>query len=136
MGRQVNTILGFLMAVRFQLHLMIHLIKGMFLKRPSTRALVLSSVLETLASSPFEPLQSCTLKNLTLKTVFLISLASGRRRGAIQALSTATGHINFLPHGVRLIPQRSFLAKNQTIDFLPHPIFIPKILSFFLRQRG
>ena len=111
-----------------------HLIRGMFLKRPTTRILVpvwsLTSVLETLASAPFEPLHSCSLKSLTLKTVFLVSLASGRRRGAIQALSASRGHLNFLPHGVRLIPEPSFLAKNQTMDLLPHPIFIPKISSF------
>ena len=106
----------------------------MFLKRPTLRALVpvwsLTSVLETLASAPFEPLHSCSLKFLTLKTVFLVSLASGRRRSAIQALSASRGHLNFLPHSVRLIPEPAFLAKNQTVDFLPHPIFIPKISSF------
>ena len=86
--------------------------------------------METLASAPFEPLHNCSLKYLTLKTVFLVSLASGRRRGAIQALSASRGHLNFLPHGVRLIPEPAFLAKNQTVDFLPHPIFILKISSF------
>ena len=146
LGRQVNTIRGYRSAIA-AIHSgfadgstvsdstsLNHLIKGMFLKRPTLRALVpvwsLTSVLETLASAPFEPLHNCSLKYLTLKTVFLVSLASGRRRGAIQALSASRGHLNFLPHGGRLIPEPAFLAKNQTVDFLPHPIFIPKISSF------
>ena len=146
LGRQVNTIRGYRSAIA-AIHSgfadgssisnstsLNHLIKGMFLKRPTLRPLIpvwsLTSVLETLASAPFEPLHSCDLKFLTLKTVFLVSLASGRRRSAIQALSASRGHLNFLPHGVRLIPEPAFLAKNQTVDFLPHPIFIPKISSF------
>ena len=69
----------------------------------------------------------CSLELLTLKRVFFISLASGRRRGAIRALSTAPGHFSFLTHRVRRVPQPS-LAKSQTIVFLPHPVFIPKFL--------
>ena len=146
LGRKVNTVRGYRSAIA-AVHSgfpdggsistsvpLNQLIKGMFLERPTVRTLVppwsLSSVLETLAGAPFEPLHLCSLKLLTLKTVFLVSLASGRRRGAIRALSTAPGHLLFLPHGVRLVPQPSFLAKNQTIDFLPHPIFIPKISTF------
>ena len=130
LGRKVNTIRGYRSAIA-AIHSgfsdggsvsdsasLNHLLKGMFLKRPTVRSLVppwsLASVLETLAAPPFEPLHACSLKLLTLKTVFLVSLASGRRRGAVQALSTSPGHISFLPHGVRLVPQASFLAKNQT----------------------
>ena len=146
LGRKVNTVRGYRSAIA-AIHSgfpdggsistsvsLNQLIKGMFLERPTVRTLVppwsLSSVLETLAGPPFEPLHRCSLKLLTLKTVFLVSLASGRRRGAIRALSTAPGHLIFLPHGVRLVPQPSFLAKNQTLEFLPHPIFIPKISTF------
>ena len=87
-------------------------------------------MLETLAGPPFEPLHRCSLKLLTPKTVFLVSLASGRRGGAIRALSTAPGRLIFLPHGVRLVPQPSFSAKNQTLDFLPH-LFYSKDFHFF-----
>ena len=48
----------------------------------------------------------------------------------MRALSTAPGHLVFVPHGVRLVPEPSFLAKNQRLDFLPGPIFVPKIGSF------
>ena len=151
LGRKVNTIRGYRSAIAaihpgFQDGGSIsesvslnHLIKGMFLKRPTVRALVppwsLSSVLETLAGPPFEPLHRSSLKHTTLKTVFLISLASGRRRGALRALSTAPGHITFLPHGVRLVPEPSFLAKNQTIDFLPQPIFPQRSLLSLRSQK-
>ena len=53
------------------------------------------------------------------QTVSLVSLASGRRRGTIQALSAARGDLNFLPHGIRLI-------KNQTVVLLPHPTVTQK----------
>lgn len=110
------------------------LIRGMFNRRPVVRPLVppwsLSSVLAALAKEPFEPLASASLKHLTLKAVFLLSLASGRRRGALRALSVSQGHLVFLPHGARLVPESSFLAKNQRLDFLPSPIFIPKIGTF------
>ena len=145
-GVQVNTVRGYRTAIA-AIHsgfpdgssvsdsrTLNHLIKGMFHDRPFSRPLVpawsLSSVLESLSKPPFEPLGSASLKNLTLKTVFLVALASGRRRGAIQALSTAHGHLVFTPHGVRLVPEPSFLAKNQTLDFTPEPIFLPKIGSF------
>ena len=46
----------------------------------------LAFILESLRGAPYEPLKEASLKALTLKTVFLIALASGRRRGEKQAL--------------------------------------------------
>ena len=46
----------------------------------------LSLVLRRLRLPPFEPLSTCSLQLLTWKTVFLFSLASGKRRGEIHAL--------------------------------------------------
>jgi len=46
----------------------------------------LSVVLKMLTGGPFEPLEDSSLKWLTLKTVFLLALASGRRRGELHAL--------------------------------------------------
>ena len=45
----------------------------------------LSLVLLALTKPPFAPLKDATLKILTFKTVFLMTLASGRRRGAVHA---------------------------------------------------
>ena len=41
----------------------------------------LSLVLISLTKAPFEPLNAARLKILTFKTVFLMALASGKRRG-------------------------------------------------------
>ena len=46
-------------------------------------------VLSLLRGSPFEPLESCSLRDLTHKTLFLLSLATARRVGELQAVSSA-----------------------------------------------
>ena len=46
-------------------------------------------VLSLLRGSPFEPLESCSLRDLTRKTLFLLSLATARRVGELQAVSSA-----------------------------------------------
>ena len=53
--------------------------------------------------------------------------AASARRSCLQALSTKPGHIRFESHGVRLIPDPAFLAKNQTLEFIPGDLFIPEI---------
>ena len=47
----------------------------------------LPTVLNFLRSSPFEPLSSASLRDLTRKTLFLIALATAERVGELQALS-------------------------------------------------
>ena len=110
------------------------LVRGLFLRRPTVRTLTpswnIQVVLEKLAKEPFEPLHRASLKHLTLKTIFLLAAASVRRRSALHALSVKQGHIRFENDGVRLVPDPAFLAENQTLDFLPHPIFLPKIETF------
>ena len=60
------------------------LIRSFQIERPPQRKLApqwnLSLVLQALLKPPFEPIQASDLKSLTLKTVFLLALASGRRR--------------------------------------------------------
>ena len=146
LGKQVNTVKGFRSAIAL-LHkgfsdgssvttskALEQLFKGMFLERPTVRRLAppwsMTTVLETLGRPPFEPLRSASLRNLTVKTVFLLAAASARRRSALHALSLQDGHISFESNGVRLVPDASFLAKNQTIEFLPRPIFLPALSSF------
>ena len=66
-------------------------IRSMDLEKPAVSRVVphwdLALVLDSLKKSPFEPMSSCSLKCLTQKTVFLIALASGRRRSEIHAFS-------------------------------------------------
>ena len=45
----------------------------------------LSVVLNELTKTPFEPMKDTDLKHLTLKTAFLLALASGKRRSEIHA---------------------------------------------------
>ena len=47
----------------------------------------LSHVLSFLRGPPFEPLSSCSLRDLTRKVLFLVSLATARRVGELQAVS-------------------------------------------------
>ena len=145
-GRQVNTVRGYRTAVGA-----VHtgftdgssvsdsrplnwLIRRMSHKRPRVRSLVppwdMSAVLRALAEPPFEPIASCPLLQLSVKTAFLIAAASARRRSALHALSILPGHMRFEPHGVRLVPDATFLAKTQTVDFVPAPIFLAKISEF------
>lgn len=72
------------------------LLKGLFNKYPSTRQLTpnwnLPLVLLALTKHPFEPLESADLKFLTLKTVFLVAIASASRVSEIHSLSLDDGH--------------------------------------------
>ena len=56
-------------------------------------------VLSLLRESPFEPLETCSLRDLTRKTLFLLSLATARRVGELQAVSSSGGDLflSYLP---------------------------------------
>jgi hypothetical protein len=66
------------------------LIESFFRDRPAVDRCLpgwdLRVVLQALTKAPFEPLAMIPLKFLTLKTVFLVTLASGKRRSEIHAL--------------------------------------------------
>jgi len=73
----------------------------------------LSLVLISLTKSPFEPIRESSLRNLTLKTVFLVFLASGARKGEVHALSyRALSHSTDWKEVV-LRPIPSFVSKTQ-----------------------
>ena len=69
-----------------------YLLRSFRLERPLSLSRVppwdLSLVLTFLRGSPFEPLSSCSLRDLTRKVLFLLSLATARRVGELQALSS------------------------------------------------
>ena len=73
----------------------------------------LDAVLRHLMSSAFEPLESVSLRALTKKTLFLVSLATAKRVSGIQALSKTVAAIcndlvvSFQPH---------FIAKTERVD--------------------
>lgn len=89
-------------------------------------------VLASLREPPYEPIHTTSLKLLTLKTAFLIALASGRRCSEVHALSGIPDDVAREPHGafsLRFLPD--FLAKNQSPD-APSPSILIKPLSSIL----
>ena len=99
-----------------------YLMRGISIYRPpqKTKEMLrwsLDLVLDYLKSDSFEPLESANLTLLTQKALFLILLASGRRKGEIANLSR-----DFIRHddsSVELVWVPSFLPKHHTPDFQP-----------------
>ena len=67
-----------------------------------------------------------SLEDLTLKALFLLALASGRRVGELHSLIRRKVFIVFGEHynWVRIHPNPQFLAKNETASFRRGPILI------------
>ena len=88
----------------------------------------LHAVLRALAKPPYEPLAQASFHHLTVKTVFLVAVASGQRRSTLHALTLEPGHIRWESAGVRLIPRAGFLAKIQTTSSQKDlQIFLPSL---------
>ena len=92
------------------------LILGMSQLKPSKKSLVpnwnLPLVLNSLIKEPFEPMQSADMKFVTLKTVFLLAVASGRRVSEIHALSIDKHHWRRERDGISMITNPEFMAKK------------------------
>ena len=66
-----------------------------------------------LTKAPFEPMKDTDIKHLTLKTAFLLALASGKRRSEIHAwVANKVSNLG-LWKKVALFPSSDFMAKNQ-----------------------
>ena len=59
----------------------------------------LDIILEELSKPPYVPLGEASLKHLTLKTVFLLAMASARGRSELQALVFDLQYIQFKAKG-------------------------------------
>ena len=97
----------------------------------------LSVVLNKLTKAPFEPMKDTDLKHLTLKTVFFLALASGKRRSEIHAW--ATNKVSNLGQWekVALFPSSDFIAKNQLAregSQSVSPVTIPALTTIADRQ--
>ena len=114
------------------------LIEGMSNERPRLRNIWpswdLPKVLEFLGGPPFEPLQSASLRDLTLKTLFLIAVASGRRCSELHALAINSFMV-FSHDGVTLYFRPGFLAKNERSNFSATPLFLPFITKSKKREK-
>ena len=89
-------------------------------------------VLNVLNKPPFEPLNEVDIKYVTLKTVFLIAVTSGRRVSEIHALSADSHHLRWECNGkgVRLLTNRKFLAKNEALKNPGKDIFLSSFDQF------
>ena len=88
----------------------------------------LGKVLGFLRSSAFEPLESLSLRELTKKCLFLVSLATARRVGELQAVSKEVSfsgqdiHLSFLPE---------FRAKTKSdANPLPRSFVVKSLVDF------
>ena len=69
-------------------------------------------VLNSLRGPPYEPLRDAHMKDLTLKTVFLLALASSKRVGELHAISYRVSHsVAWKEVSFTFMPE--FIAKNQ-----------------------
>ena len=89
----------------------------------------LSLVLLMLTKQPFEPIHKASIKHVTWKTVFLVALASGKRRGELHAIRREILHTKDW-RSVTLVPDTEFVAKtelgNKGADVLK-PITFPAL---------
>ena len=89
----------------------------------------LGIVLEALSKPPCEPLREASFKHLTLKTVFLLAMASAERCSELQALRFDQNYIQFKPKGagVTLYFSPEFMRKNQKLNQVNDPWYIPAV---------
>jgi integrase len=107
--------------------LMANIARDRIKKRVSIPNWDLALVLLMLTKGPFEPLHQATRKFVTLKTIFLVALASGKRRGELHAIRKDVLHTEGW-RSITLLPDTEFVAKtelgNKGSDAIK-PIVIP-----------
>ena len=112
------------------------LIKSFAKQRPVDRSLApkwdLAFVLSHMCKAPFEPLVKASLFHLSVKTVFLVTLATARRVSEVHAFAIDSDHLRFsnLDGSLILRTQVGFLAKNQLPLRAPDSITIPNLSNF------
>lgn len=96
------------------------LFRNFSLERPVTRKLVpqwsLTLVLRSLIGHPYEPILNSSLENLTYKALFLLALATSKRRSEIHAFSMDKAFSRFSPGltDVTLLTEAGFFGKEPT----------------------
>ena len=116
------------------------LIKSFETQRPVERSLApkwdLSLVLSHICKAPFEPLHEASLLHLSMKTAFLLTMATARRVSEVHAFAIDKEHFRFSNIDGSLIirTQVGFLAKNQLPTRAPDSIKIPKLSNFCARN--
>ena len=118
------------------------LIRSFELQCPVQRSLIpkwdLSWVLVCLQKAPYVPLHKASTKpHVTIKTPFLLALATAKRCSEIHALAMDANHLRFNQSDglVSLIVKTGFLAKNQRPSICPDPIVIPSLARTCKREQ-
>ena len=112
------------------------LIKSFQRQRPVDRTLApkwdLAFVLSHMCKAPFEPLDKASMFFLSVKTAFLLTMATARRISEVHAFSIDADHFRFskIDGSLILRTQAGFLAKNQLPSRAPDSIKIPKLSNF------
>ena len=97
----------------------------------------LSVVLNELTKAPFEPMKDIDLKHLTLKTAFLLALASGKCRSEIHTWVANIVSILGQWEKVALFPSSDLIAKKQLAregSQSVSPVTIPALTTIVDRQ--
>lgn len=89
----------------------------------------LSVVLQALTKEPFEPLQRISLRNLTLKTLFLVAITSARRIGELHALSVKRPFLTIYTDRIVLKTDPGFLPKVASAHNRSQEIILPTFCS-------
>ncbi len=91
----------------------------------------LPTVLRALKGPPFEPLQSTDLRSLSLKTALLLALASVKRVGDLQALSTSPACLEFGPNDSKVVlkPRHGYVPKVLSTPFRAQVITLSALPS-------
>ena len=95
----------------------------------------LSLVLRQLTKGPCEPIRKASLKHLTLKTVFLLALDSGKRYSEIHVWLHRNIYHQEKWSKVSLYPSPTFLSKNQLAWEGPScvaPVVIPALAPYWI----
>ena len=88
----------------------------------------LTKVLGTLRGAPFEPLVEATFRDLTKKTLFLVSLVTARRVGELQALSAKVTRVG---GDMSLAYLPGFVAKTESASNpLPRSFLLKSLRDF------
>ena len=91
-----------------------------------------------LQKAPFEPLHKASKLHVTIKTAFLLALATAERCNEIHALAMDANHLRFNQSDGSddsLIIQTGFLTKNQLPSISPDPIVIPSLARIWKRDQ-
>ena len=97
----------------------------------------LSLVLHQLTKAPFEPIKDASLKHLAFKTIFLLVLGSGKRRGEIHDWQYKNIRHQSDWSKVSLYASPSYLSKNQlakeALDSVA-PVVIPALAPTLVKS--